>query len=302
VKVFVTGASGLIGRALCAELAARGHAVVGLTRRPVSGRGGATPAGMSWVVGDPAVPGAWLEELQRADAVVHLAGEPVAGGRWTAERKERIVRSRLDSTKLVAEAVAAAGPGVLVSGSAVGFYGDRGEERLTEASAPGSDFLAGVSARWEAAAAPAAKRARVTCVRTGIVLSGDGGALPALAGPFRWFVGGPLGDGAFWQPWIQLEDEVGLLVMAIEDQRVSGPLNAAAPGIVRNRDLARALGRVLRRPALFPVPRAAVRLVAGEMAQVVLASQRVVPEKALALGYRFKLGELEEALRASGLG
>jgi uncharacterized protein (TIGR01777 family) len=229
--------------------------------------------------------------------VVHLAGEPVAGGRWSEARKERIIRSRLDSTRLVAATIAAGGPGVFVSGSAVGYYGERGDEPLPETAPPGTGFLAELSAQWEAATAPAARRARVTCVRTGIVLAREGGALPVLARPFRLFVGGPMGDGAFWQPWIHLADEVGLLVLALEDGRVSGPLNAVAPGVARNRELARAVGEALGRPSSFPTPASAVRLVAGEMAEVILASQRVVPEKALALGYRFRFPDLDGALR-----
>jgi uncharacterized protein len=296
VRVFVTGASGLVGTALCQSLASRGHEVIGLSRRAAPPAGAAV-AGLQWVAGDPAVAGPWQEALARADAVVHLAGEPVAGGRWTAERKERIVRSRLDSTRRVAEVVAAGGPTVLVSASAVGYYADRGDEVLTEASAPGSDFLADLSVRWEAAAAAAAVRARVTCPRIGIVRARDGGALPALVRPFRWFVGGPLGDGAAWQPWIHLADLVGLLVLAVEDGRVRGPLNAVSPGIVRNRELARAVGLTLKRPWLLPAPQAAVRLVAGEMAQVVLASQRVIPARALELGYRFAYPDLGGALR-----
>lgn len=293
MHVFVTGATGLIGRTLCEALVRRGDEVTALSRRP----GAALPGGVRLVEGDPAVAGPWLEALVGADAVVHLAGEPVAGGRWTAARKARIVASRLDSTRLVAGAVAAGGPGVLVQGSATGFYGDRGDEPLDEAAAPGRGFLADLSVRWEAAAAPAAARARVVFVRTGLVLAGEGGALPALARPFRLFVGGPLGDGLGWQPWIHLADELGLLLLALDDARARGPLNAVAPAPVRQAELARTLARVLRRPDLFPVPALALRLAVGEMAEVLLASQRVVPGVAEALGYRFEFPTLEPALR-----
>jgi uncharacterized protein (TIGR01777 family) len=184
-----------------------------------------------------------------------------------------------------------------VQGSAVGFYGDRGEEPLDEAAAPGQGFLADLSVRWEAAAAPAAARARVVLVRTGLVLARDGGALPALARPFRLFAGGPIGDGRAWQPWIHLADEVGLLLLALDDARARGPLNAVAPAPVRQAELAATLARVLRRPNLFPVPEVALRLAVGEMADVLLASQRVVPARAEALGYRWRFPALEPALR-----
>ncbi len=293
MHVFVTGATGLIGRALCEALVRRGDEVTALSRRP----GAARPAAARLVEGDPAVAGRWIEALAGADAVVHLAGEPVAGGRWTAARKARIVASRLDSTRLVAGSVAAGGPHVLVQGSATGFYGDRGDEPLDEAAAPGRGFLADLSVRWEAAAAPAAARARVVFIRTGLVLARQGGALPALARPFRLLVGGPLGDGLGWQPWIHLADELGLLLLALDDARASGPLNAVAPAPVRQAELARTLARVLRRPNLFPVPALALRVAVGEMAEVLLASQRVVPGVAQTLGYRFRFPALEPALR-----
>jgi uncharacterized protein (TIGR01777 family) len=293
MKVFVTGATGLIGRSLCAALLRRGDEVTALSRRP----GGALPPGVAALRGDPAVAGPWLKALSRSDAVVHLAGEPVAGGRWTTERKARLAASRLDSTRLVAQAIAAGGPSVLVQASAVGFYGDRGDEPLDEGAAPGRGFLADLSVRWEAAAAPAATRARVVLVRTGIVLARDGGALPLLARPFRLFVGGRIGDGRAWQPWIHHADELGLLLLALDDDRVRGPLNAVAPGPVRQAELARTLATVLHRPNLLPVPAGALRLGLGEMAEVLLASQRVVPGQALALGYRFRFPTLEPALR-----
>ncbi len=293
MHVFITGATGLIGRALGASLLADGHAVTALTR----GASGPLPDGARRVVGDPARPGAWQEALRGADACVHLAGEPVAAGRWTAARKAAIEASRVDSTRLVAEAIAAGGPSVLVSGSAVGFYGARGDELLDEASPPGQGFLADVCRRWEAAAAPAAARARVVLLRTGIVLAKEGGALPKLVLPFKLMAGGPVGSGAFWQPWIHLADEVGLIRFALDDARVEGPLNASAPEPARNRDLAAALGAALHRPSLLPAPEVALRLAMGELAEVILASQRMVPRKALALGYRFRFPALAPALR-----
>jgi hypothetical protein len=294
VRVFLTGATGLIGRTLARTLAAEGHEVVGLSR-------GAAPAGLPQGVrivrGDPARAGPWQEELARCEACVHLAGEPVAAGRWTEARKRAIRDSRVEATRRVAEVVAVAGPTVLVSGSAIGYYGARGDEVLDESSPPGTGFLAEVSAEWEEATRPAERRARVALARTGIVLARDGGALPRLVAPFKLLAGGPIGDGSFWQSWIHLDDEVGLLRLALSEPRAAGPLNLTAPEPVRNRDLARTLGRVLRRPSLLPTPALAVRAALGEMAEVVLASQRVVPARALSLGYRFRWPSLEPALR-----
>jgi uncharacterized protein (TIGR01777 family) len=295
MHVFVTGATGLIGRAVCDELLGAGHAVTAISRSAGAAR--RLPAGARVVKGDPAEPGAWEETLAACDACVNLAGEPIVEGRWTATKKRRIRESRVRATARIAAVVRAGGPRVLVSGSAVGYYGSRGDELLDERSAPGEGFLAEVCRAWEEAAAPAAARARVVLLRTGIVLSPAGGALPRLVRPFRLFAGGPLGRGDFWMPWIHLADEVGLVRFALEDARVGGPLAASAPEPVRNRDLARAIGKVLGRPSLLPVPELAVRLAVGEAAAEVLASQRVVPRKALELGYRFRFPALEAALR-----
>ena len=184
-----------------------------------------------------------------------------------------------------------------MSGSAVGFYGDRGDEVVDEASPSGDGFLSEVAEAWEAAALAAAPRARVTLVRTGIVLAREGGALPRMALPFKLFAGGPIGDGAFWQPWIDLADEVGLIRFALENEAVSGPLVAAAPEPARNRDLAAAIGRTLHRPSALPVPRLALKLALGELSSVVATGQRALPRKALALGYRFRFPSLDAALR-----
>jgi uncharacterized protein (TIGR01777 family) len=299
MRVFLTGATGLIGRALAASLGADGHEVVALSR---GGSPAALPAGARLVQGDPAVAGPWQEELARCDACVNLAGEPVAAGRWTDERRKRIRDSRVLSTRNVAAVIGAGGPGVLVNGSAIGYYGPRGDEVIDESFPAGNDFLAHVAMEWEEATRAAARRARVVLVRTGIVLAADGGALPRLVLPFKMLAGGPIGDGGFWQSWIHVADQVGILRLALEDGRASGPMNATAPDPVRNRDLARALGRVLRRPSLLVAPAFAVRAALGEMAEVILASQRVVPQRALALGYRFRWPSLEPALRDLLLG
>jgi uncharacterized protein (TIGR01777 family) len=299
VHVFVTGATGLIGRALVHALLRRGDVVTALSRSPEAPR--LLPAGVRLLAGDPAQAGRWEEELARTDACVHLAGEPIAPrgliDRWTAERRDRIRRSRLDSTARVAAVIRDGGPGVLVAGSAVGIYGDRGDEELDEEAAPGEGFLAELCQAWEAAAAAARVRARVVNVRTGIVLAREGGALPRMALPFRLLAGGPLGDGAFWQPWIHLADQVGLLLLALDAAGAQGPLNAVAPAPVRNRELARAIGAALRRPAALSTPAFALRAALGELAVELLASQRAVPRKALALGYQYRFSEVGVAVR-----
>jgi uncharacterized protein (TIGR01777 family) len=294
MRVFLTGATGLIGRALAVSLLHDGHEVVALSR---SASPAGLPVGSRLVQGDPAVAGPWQDELSRCDACVNLAGEPVAAGRWTGERKRRIRDSRVLATRNVAQVVAGGGPSVLVNGSAIGFYGPGGDDPVDESAPPGHDFLSDVAVEWEEAARPAQQRARLVLVRTGIVLAGDGGALPKLVLPFRMFAGGPIGDGGFWQSWIHLADQVGILRLALEDPRASGPVNATAPEPVRNRDLAGAIGRVLRRPGRLVTPAFAIRAALGEMAEVVLGSQRVVPARALSLGYRFRWPALEPALR-----
>jgi uncharacterized protein (TIGR01777 family) len=295
MRVFVTGATGLIGSALCGALVGKGHAVTALSRSPGAAR--RLPAGVRAVQGDPAEAGPWQEELSSCDACVHLAGEPIAEGRWTPEKKRRLRTSRVDSTARVAEVIRSGGPTVLVQGSAVGFYGSRGDEALDESSPAGEGFLADLSRDWEAAAAPAAERARVVLLRTGVVLAREAGALPKLVFPFKLMAGGPIGAGEAWFPWIHLQDEVGLALFALEQGRASGPMNATAPEPVRGRDLARAIGSTLGRPSFVRTPALAVRLALGEAAQAVLSSQRVLPRRALALGYPFRFPEIGGALR-----
>ncbi len=237
--------------------------------------------------------------LDGVEVVFHLAGEPVAPGlRWTAEHKRRIRDSRVGSTEAIVAAMRGLpGTPVLVCASAVGLYGSRSDEVLTEASAPGTGFLAEVCVEWErAASAAAASGARVVNARTGIVLDRDGGALGRMLPLFRAGLAGRLGDGKQWMPWIHLDDVVGLLVHAARTDRVSGPMNVVAPDPVRNEEFTRVLARALRRPALFPAPSFAMRAVLGEMSEVVLGSQRVVPEVALKTGYAFRHTELAEAI------
>lgn len=239
--------------------------------------------------------------IEGADALVHLAGESVAAGRWTAARKARIRASRVDSTRLLAETAAGLGrrPRVLVCASATGFYGDRGDERLTEQSAPGRGFLAEVCREWEAAA-EAARQAGIRTVhlRIGMVLSRAGGALAALLVPFRLGLGGVIGSGRQWMSWIALDDMVGVITHVLADERLAGPVNAVTPAPVTNAEFTRTLGRVLGRPTLVPLPALAARLLLGEMAdEVLLASARVEPARLLASGFGFAHPTLEGALR-----
>lgn len=293
MKVFVSGATGLIGRAVAGALVARGDTVTALVRSPERAQ---LPAEVERVQGDVTAAGPWQARVDGQDAVVHLAGEPV-DARWTEARKASILGSRVEGTRRVVEAIAAAArkPGVLVSASGQGYYGTRDDDQEVDESAPaGNDFLARVCVAWEAEARKAP--ARVALLRTGIVLSREGGALRRMETPFRLFAGGPLGSGRQWMSWIHIADEVGLTRFALDDARVEGPLNLVAPGPVRNADFARALGRAMSRPALAPAPAFAIRLVLGEMAQVVLRGARVVPRRALELGYRFRFPELDGAL------
>ena len=294
LHVVVSGASGLIGSALLSRLTGRGHRVSRLVRR--SAGAGEISWDPSRGVLDPA-------DLEGVDAVVHLAGENV-GARWTAARKQRIRSSRVAGTKLLSETVARLRrrPAVLVSASAIGIYGDRGDETLTEASGLGNgdrDFLVSVTQEWEAAADPArAAGIRVVHPRFGVVLSPDGGALARLLLPFRLGLGGRLGSGSQWMSWISIDDTIGAIEQALSNPGLNGPVNVTAPEPVTNREFTRTLGRVLSRPTLFSVPAAALRLALGEMAQsTVLASARVLPTKLVEVGYRFTQPSLEAALR-----
>jgi uncharacterized protein (TIGR01777 family) len=270
MNITITGASGFIGRRLMKSLAKAGHSVRALSRH-------AQPV--------------------ECDVVIQLAGEPVAQ-RWTAEAKRRIRESRVAGTRNLVEALATLThrPEVLICASAIGYYGSRGDEILTESSSPGSGFLPEVCVAWEREAQAAeAFGMRVVRVRTGLVLAAGGGALVRMLPPFRMGVGGRLGSGQQWMSWIHLEDLVGLFQFAVERQ-VRGPLNAVAPHPVTNSDFTRELARALRRPALFPVPGFALRLLFGEMAEVLLASQRVTPAAAEAAGFRFRFPQLAPAL------
>lgn len=294
MRVVIVGANGLIGRALAGALVARGDAVVALTRRGVSGVAGALD--MRW---DPAEGPPPQAALEGADAVVNLAGAPIGGKRWSADRKREILESRTIPTRLIVDALVGEGtPRVLVNASAVGFYGPRDDE-VDETAPAGSDFLAATCIAWEAEAARATEHGvRVVLPRTGIVLDRDAGALPKMALPVKLFAGGPIGGGRQWIPWIHLADEVGLLLLALDEPGLNGPMNATAPDPARQRDFVSALGKALGRPAILPTPALPLRLAMGEMASLALDGQRAVPAVAIAAGYAFIHSEVGEALQA----
>jgi uncharacterized protein (TIGR01777 family) len=298
MKILITGATGLIGRAICQSLIKDNEQVVALSRRPASAGSLSGLSVFQWAPESELPP---PQSLQDVTAVIHLAGEAVVAGRWTDEQKRRILDSRLKGTRNLVRAMGEARnpPKILVSGSAVGFYGDRGDEILTESSKPGSGFLAEVCMGWEAEADRArAFGVRVATVRTGVALSPTGGALEKMLLPFKLGLGGRLGSGKQWLPWIHLKDSVGIILHALRTPGIDGPINGVSPGIVTNEEFTRALAGVLNRPVFLPVPKIAMRLLMGEMSEVVLGSQRVVPRVAMDTGYQFEYPNLKPALES----
>lgn len=289
-RVAITGASGLIGGALSSSLREGGHDVVHLVRR--------TPSAGHERQWDPEASQVSPDVLADIDTVVHLAGAGIGDKRWTPDYKALIHSSRVDSTDLISRAIAeGAGPTRLVTASAIGIYGDRGDEVLTEDSASGMTFLAGVVRDWEGATEPA-KEAGVPVAhgRTGIVLTTKGGALTPMLRVGRFGLGGPLGSGRQWMPWVTLADTISAYTRLVEDASITGPVNLTSPHPVRQRDLARALGRRLHRPAVLPAPRAALHVVLGEFADDVLASARVLPQRLEQVGFEHAHPHLEDAL------
>lgn len=310
MKIAVTGGTGFVGRALCRALLSRRDQVLILTRRPescfriFSGHPNLQP--VFWSFSESAPSGAWSAVLDGCDAVVHLAGEPVFGKRWTEKQKALIRDSRVLGTRAIVEAIGRARqkPKVLVSASAVGYYGDRGEEDLTENSPPGDDFLAKVCVAWEREAAKVQDHGvRWVSLRIGIVLEKTGGALKHMAPAFKMFVGGPAGSGKQWISWIHREDLVRLILFCLERQSAEGPINAVAPQAVRMGEFCKTLGRVLRRPSWLPAPAKMLRFVLGEAAEIILASQKVLGRRAHLLGFKFRhpvlLGALSSIYRPS---
>jgi uncharacterized protein (TIGR01777 family) len=297
-RYVLAGGTGLIGRRLAAAWALEGADVVILSR--AAGADG-LPPGVRVAAWDGRSVGAWAEELDGASAIVNLTGENVGEGRWTAARKRRLRTSRLEPTAALVAAIdrARRRPAVLLQASAVGFYGDRGDAPLDESAAPGTGFLPELCVEWETASAGVEPLGvRRALLRTGIVLAREGGALPKMLPAFRAGVGGPLGDGRQWFPWIHIDDAVAAIRFAAERPELRGPLNLAAPAPVTNAELARELGRACRRPAFLRVPPFALRALFGEMAEVLLGGQRTVPAKLVAAGFRFAYPELAPALSA----
>jgi uncharacterized protein len=299
MKVIVTGSTGLVGRALVRSLLSDGHEVTRLVRGGSQGFRAPGTAAVHW---NPERGEIDAHELEGHDAAVHLAGESIADGRWDDEKKRRILESRVKGTRLLAEALAglSAKPRALVSASAIGFYGDRGAEVLHEESASGTDFLSEVCREWEKATLAASRAGlRVVHLRIGVVLSADGGALQKMVTPFKLGLGGKVGGGGQYMSWITLEDLVGVIRRAIEDEALRGPVNAVAPNAATNGEFTKTLGSVLGRPTFFAMPAFAARLAFGEMADALLLSgARVEPARLKESGYQFKHPELEGALRS----
>lgn len=301
MKVVVTGGTGFIGNFMVSALKKGGHDVTVLTRSPEKG----SIAGVKyekWTSGMAEIE-SWKDHINGQDAVIHLAGEPISEGKWTPAKKEAIVQSRKESTAAVVKAIelSESKPKVLVSSSAVGYYGPRGDEDITEKDGPGKDFMSNVCVTWEEEAAKASELGvRVAILRTGIVLGKGGGALEKLVQPFKRGIGGKLGSGQQWMPWIHMDDLIGLIMFLIENNQANGPFNGTAPDPVRNEEFTQVLGKILGKKPRISIPAFAVRMTAGkELADLALLSgQRAIPEKALKLGYKFKYTSLEKALES----
>ena len=293
-RILISGSHGLVGKALSKALAAEGHDIYSLVRYAPH-----TEKEIEW---SPDRYSIAISRIEGFDAVYHLAGESIASGRWNEEKKRKIRESRTKGTKLLSDALAnlSQPPNTLISASAIGYYGDRGDELLTEASLPGKDFLADVCVEWEKATEHArAKGVRVVNTRFGIVLDKEGGALAKMLTPFRMGIGGRIGAGKQWMSWIALDDVIGALQFVLSNETLNSPVNFVAPNPVTNAEFTKTLGNVLSRPTLFPIPEFGVRLAFGEMADaLLLSSQRVEPSSLKQSGYEFRYAKLESALRA----
>jgi len=296
MKILITGGSGFVGSNLTEFLLSRGHQVIAICRSEPQHR--LDRENYRFVAGDTTVRGPWQKELAGADAVVNLAGATIFR-RWTEKYKKQIYDSRILTTRNVVEALPSGTNLTLCSASGAGYYGSRGDDVLKEDESAGRDFLAGVSIDWEKEALQAsAKGVRVAVMRFGVILGKNGGAMSKLIPAFKMFVGGPLGDGNQWFPWLHLDDLTAAILFALEHQEVAGPLNFCAPNPVRNRELAQALGEVLSRPSFMPAPALLIRLAMGEFGDVFLGSQRTLPDKLLNHGFSFQYPEIKDAIEA----
>ncbi|MEW6673494.1 MAG: TIGR01777 family oxidoreductase [Thermodesulfobacteriota bacterium] len=294
MKVFITGVTGFVGRQLATFLLEEGHTVSGVGTRTRQNL--IRHENFSYISADTTRSGTWQEALADMDAVINLAGKTIFG-RWSQRYKKLIYDTRILTTRNIADALPENRPVIFCSTSATGYYGNGGDEPLTESSPAGDDFLARVGRDWEAEALRAeTKGARVVLTRFGIVLGRQGGMMQKVLPPFRFYVGGPLGTGRQWFPWIHMDDLLAAFQFVLENDAVRGPVNFCAPAPVRNIDFSNALGRVLNRPAFMGVPSLLLRIVMGELAEAVLCSQRIVPEKLLGFGFQFKFAGIEDAL------
>jgi len=300
MNIVVTGGKGFIGRALCATLLQSGHSVSVFSRNPDQHRH-QSGVGVKQVLWNGESTGDWERVLERADAVINLTGAPIADARWTPGRKQILIESRVNTTRIIVDAMSrrSSKPRVLVSASGIGYYGASDDRLLDEGSARGQGFLADLCLAWEAAALRAAEfGTRVVTLRTGMVLEQEGGALPKMLLPFRLFAGGPIMPGSQWVSWIHRRDHIGLIQWALTTATVSGPINAVAREPVTMKTFCEVLGRVLHRPSWLPVPGIALSILLGELGTLMTTGQRVTPAKALAGGYRFQYPTLEPALQA----
>ena len=295
----MTGATGLIGRRLCERLIEKGYEIIVFARNPDAARK-RVPGANAYIAWTPTENGSWAEAVDGAHAIINLAGAPIFGKRWTDEYKREIRDSRILGTKgLVQAAISTANkPHVFINGSATGYYGFRDDTKLDENASPGSDFLARACVDWEAEALKAqAAGIRTVVIRTGVVLSTEEGGLPQMLLPFKFFSGGPILPGTQWFSWIHLEDEVGIILLALEDERVQGPINSTAPEPQTNQAFEATISKVYGTPSWLPVPGFALKLLLGEVADMATEGQRVIPKKAEDLGYTFQYRTSEAALR-----
>jgi uncharacterized protein (TIGR01777 family) len=299
MKVVIIGATGLIGGALCKKLYPD-YEITALSRHPEKSRLGQNIKVAQW---DGKSPGRWTRYVEEADAVVNLAGENIASGRWTKVKEQRILESRLNSTKAIVDAIASAKnkPRVLVQASATGFYGSCGDKEIDENAGKGTGFLAEVCEQWEQAAKPVeAAGTRLVIIRTGVVLSRDGGALPRMVKPFKFFLGGYPGTGRQWVSWISIEDEVAAIRFLMENNGLSGPFNLTAPAALTMKFFCQTIGRILQRPCWLPVPALALRAALGKMAdEIILNGQKVMPKRLMNAGFKFGYPTINEALKLS---
>ena len=298
MKIVITGASGFIGSLLADHLWKQRHHLILLSRNPPREF---NVTHQQWVPWAPGSSGEWEDLIDGVDGIINLAGEPIAAKRWSDVQKEKIRFSRVETTNALVKAIGKTKqkPKFLISSSAVGYYGGRGDEIVTEETAPGNDYLARVCVDWEMEARKAESFGiRVALVRTGIVLDKGQGALAKMVVPFKYFIGGPLGSGDQWMPWIHIEDQIGLLLFLIENQNARGPFNATAPNPVTMTEFCKTIGTVLNRPSWATVPAGMLTLVIGEMAEMLLNGQRAVSQAAAKLGYEFKYGNLLPALKS----